>query len=319
MALNAKTFFAQLPFTLQATSFPGLGTRYSGKVRDSYRAGDRLVMVTTDRLSAFDRNLTTLPFKGDILNTLACFWFKQTQEVLPNHLLSSPDPAVMVAQVAKPFPVEFVVRGYLAGSLWRDYTAGRDSYDLRLRAGMKENQQLDRPVVTPSTKAPAGEHDAPRTPAQVVDSGLLSQRDWQRSREAALALFAAGQRILSNRGLILADTKYELGLVGDKLLAIDEMHTPDSSRFWIASEYEERFRQGVPQAMLDKEIFRQWLIQERGFYGDGETPEIPDKVRVDLALAYARAFEEISGTVFPLVPGPVQARIAANLASAGLV
>lgn len=317
--MDATTLTKQLPFTLTGTDFPALGEKYRGKVRDTYRQGDRLVLITTDRLSAFDHILTTLPFKGDLLNQLAHFWFQKTASVVKNHVIDMPDPCVTVARRADPFAIEFVVRAHLTGSLWRDYEAGRDPYALRLPKGLKKDAAFEKPLLTPSTKAQQGAHDEPISAAQVVERGLANARDWQRSSEAALALFAAGQAQAKARGLILVDTKYEFGLIKDELILIDEMHTPDSSRFWVAAGWEQRYLEGRPQLMLDKENLRQWLIAERGFSGQGIPPAIPDDVRVSLAGTYATAYEQITGTPFVGEPGDVSARIEANLKRAKLI
>ena len=309
----------QLRHTLDTTDFPTLGEKYQGKVRDTYAKGDRLVLITTDRLSAFDHVLTTLPFKGDLLNTLAHFWFQKTSHVVKNHVLDMPDPCVTVARKAAPYAVEFVVRGYLTGSLWRDYEKGSDPYGLKLPPGLKKDARFPTPLLTPSTKAPKGEHDLPLSEADVVGKGLLSARDLAEAKEATLGLFKEGQAQAAARGLILVDTKYEFGKVQGALTLIDEMHTPDSSRFWEASEYEARFARGEPQLMLDKENLRQWLINERGFSGHGPLPVIPDEVRIGLADKYLTAYARITGQKFPLVPGSVKDRLAANLARAKLI
>ncbi len=309
----------QLPFTLKGTDFPALGTRYEGKVRDTYRSGDRLVLITTDRLSAFDHVLTTLPFKGDLLNTLAHFWFEKTKHVVKNHVVDMPDPCVTVAKVARPLPLELVVRGYLTGSLWRDYEAGRDPYELKLPTGLKKDSKFPTPLLTPSTKAPKGVHDEPVSEAEVLRRALVSARDLDAAKETALGLFAEGQKVAKERDLILVDTKYELGFIGNELCAIDEMHTPDSSRFWVASEYDRRFTAGEPQRMLDKENLRQWLIQERGFQGHGPLPTIPDEVRVSLANTYLTAWESITGKKFEFQVGDARARVEANLKKAKLL
>jgi len=311
--------FAQLPFTLQQTDFAALGQKYQGKVRDTYRQGDRLVLITTDRLSAFDHVLTTLPFKGDLLNSLAHFWFQKTAHVVPNHVIDMPDPCVIVGRRAEPFKVEFVVRRHLTGSLWRDYEAGRDPYGLQLPPGLRKDERFTTPILTPSTKAPLGQHDEPLTEAAVIARQLLSTRDWARAKEAALGLFTEGERICKAHGLLLVDTKYEFGLIGDQLVVIDEMHTPDSSRFWLAEGSQERFERGEAQQMLDKENLRQWLIAERGFSGHGPLPVIPDEVRVMLAEKYLKAFEHITGSAFPLQVGDVRARLEKNLKAAHLL
>ncbi|MCU0698248.1 MAG: phosphoribosylaminoimidazolesuccinocarboxamide synthase [Myxococcaceae bacterium] len=309
----------QLGHTLSATDFPALGTKYQGKVRDTYRSGDRLVLITTDRLSAFDHVLTTLPFKGDLLNSLAAFWFQKTAHVVKNHVIDVPDPCVTVARRAEPFAIEFVVRGYLTGSLWRDYEAGRDPYGLKLPPGLKRDSKFPAPLLTPSTKAPIGQHDEPLSEAQVLERGLVSARDWQRAREAALGLFAEGTRHAAGQGLLFVDTKYEFGVIGDELVVIDEMHTPDSSRFWRADGYEARLAAGQGQVMLDKENLRQWLITERGFSGQGAPPGIPDDVRVGLSQKYVAAFEAITGQTFSPQVGEVRARIERSLKAARLL
>jgi phosphoribosylaminoimidazole-succinocarboxamide synthase len=289
-----------------------LGTRYVGKVRDVYHRGSLLVLITTDRLSAFDRVLTTIPFKGEVLNRLSQFWFQRTRDIVPNAFLDMPDPNVMVARSCRPYPIEVVVRGYLTGSLWRDYEKGLRPYGLELPAGLRKNQRLPEPLLTPSTKAPQGQHDEPISEAELIVRGLAREQDWNRIRESALALFHDGQAWAQQQGLILVDTKYEFGESGGELYAIDEIHTPDSSRYWRAAPYAGRFERGEEQAMLDKENIRQWLLKE-GFSGQGEPPTIPDSVRVDLAQKYLAAYEAITGQ--PLKPqvGPVGPRIRAAL------
>jgi phosphoribosylaminoimidazole-succinocarboxamide synthase len=319
MGVSDQLLQQQLGFTLSTTDFPNLGSKYRGKVRDTYVDGDRLVLITTDRLSAFDHVLTTLPFKGDLLNGLATFWFRKTDHIVKNHLIDTPDPCVMVAQRAEPYRIEFVVRAYLTGSLWRDYEAGRDPYGLSLPPGLKRDSEFPHPVLTPSTKAPIGTHDEPLSEQQVFDRGLASPKEFAEAKEAALALFAAGAHHAASRGLLFVDTKYEFGRIKGKLAVIDEIHTPDSSRFWRLESYHERFRQGLPQVMLDKENLRQWLITEQGFSGRGTPPPIPDDVRISLSQKYITAFETITATSFAPQPGPVAERLLRNLMSAHLV
>lgn len=315
MPLSDDTLRRQLPHTLSTTDFPALGAKYQGKVRDTYRQGDRLVLITTDRLSAFDHVLTTLPFKGELLNTLATFWFKKTAHIVKNHFIDSPDPCVTVARRAEPFAIEFVVRGYLTGSLWRDYEAGKDPYGLKLPPGLKRDSKFPTPILTPSTKAPIGQHDEPLSEAQVLERKLADARDWARAKEAALALFAEGTRQARAQGLLFVDTKYEFGRIGDELVVIDEMHTPDSSRFWKADGYEARLAEGSAQVMLDKENLRQWLIAERGFSGQGTPPSIPDDVRVSLSQKYVSAWETLTGQTFAPTVEDVRARLTKNLAA----
>lgn len=311
---------AQIPLTLRETHFEAVGQKYQGKVRDTYRRGDRLVIVTTDRLSAFDHVLTTIPFKGEVLNRLAAFWFEKTKHVVRNHVLDVPDPNVMVARRCEPVRLEVVVRGYLTGSLWRDYQKSpKTAYGITFPAGMKKDERFSTPIITPSTKEAIGKHDEPISEEEILARGLADPRGWQEMREAAIGLFTEGQRWAASRGLILVDTKYEFGRADGELLVIDEMHTPDSSRFWVADEYEQRFREGRDQRMLDKENIRQWLINERGFQGHGTPPEIPVEVRTDLAMKYLAAYEQITGTKLDLQVGDVHQRIEKALRAAGVL
>ncbi len=318
--MSRSVLHQQLPFTLRETNLPALGALYRGKVRDVYSAGDTLVLVTTDRLSAFDRVLTTIPFKGEILNRLAAFWFDRTKHVVKSHLLDVPDPNVAVARRCEAMPIEFVVRGYLTGSLWRDYQQGtHTAYGLPFPEGMKKDQAFERPLITPSTKEQGGAHDEPISEKEILARGLVNERDWRRACEAALGLFEEGQKWAASRGLILVDTKYEFGKQGDELYVIDEIHTPDCSRYWIAEEYERRFTAGEDQRMLDKENIRQWLIKEAGFQGHGEPPQIPDDVRVDLATKYITAYEQITGEELRLTVGDPAERIERNLRARGFL
>ncbi|MBZ4331094.1 phosphoribosylaminoimidazolesuccinocarboxamide synthase [Corallococcus interemptor] len=316
--MNTSALHAQLTHTLRQTDLPSLGTPYKGKVRDTYRKGDTLILVTSDRLSAFDHVLTTIPFKGEVLNRLAAFWFDRTKHIVPNHVLDVPDPNVTVARACQPFSVEVVVRGYLTGSLWRDYEKGtHTAYGVPFAEGLRKDSAFETPILTPSTKAEYGQHDEPISEAEILSRGLATPRDWARITEAARGLFLEGQKWARTRGLILVDTKYEFGKVGDELYVIDEMHTPDSSRYWVADEYEARFARGEDQKMLDKENIRQWLIRERNFSGHGALPAIPDDVRVDLATKYVAAYERITGTSLALTPGDVHSRIEGHLRAKG--
>jgi len=312
---------AQLSHTLVETNLPALGSLYRGKVRDVYRAEGRLIMVTTDRVSAFDHVLGTIPFKGQILNAMALDAFDATKDILPNHLLSVPDPNVVVAKVCQAYPVELIVRGYITGSLWRDYEAGKaDTYGVALPKGLKKDQRFDAPILTPTTKAELGAHDQPISPAEIVARGLMSQAQLDAATEAAFALYARGQDKAAARGLILVDTKYELGEDAQgQLTVIDEIHTPDSSRYWMADEYEARFAAGEAQAMLDKENLRGWLIETHGFSGHGEPPALDDEIRVTLAERYAEAHALMLGRPFEPEVGDVSARLEKNLADAGLL
>ena len=300
-------FHAQLPFTLKEADFPSLGELYRGKVRDNYLQTDRIVMITTDRLSAFDRVLTTVPFKGELLNRLTVFWFEKTRDVAPNHILDVPDPSVLVVRRLKPLAVEMVVRGHITGSLWRDKNWKDYGLDLR---DLRKDEKLETPILTPSTKEEVGKHDQPISPAELVKRGTVTQKQWAEIAEMALNLFAAGQDWAKKRGLILVDTKYEFGTdANGKLWLIDEIHTPDSSRYWIAEGSEERFQKGEDQRMLDKEFFRQWLIRERNYQGEGPLPQIPDEVRAQLAGKYAELVQTLTGEKPDLEVGDTRARI----------
>ena len=311
---------AQLPHTLRQLDLPALGSLYRGKVRDNYSRGDQIVMVTSDRISAFDHVLGTIPFKGEVLSRLTTFWFDKVKDIAPTHIISVPDPSVMVVKRATPFPVEIVIRGYITGSLWRDYQAGKaGAYGIDWPPGLKKDQKFDRPIITPSTKAEYGKHDEPISEAEILGQRLVTPDLWREACDVAQRLFARGQEWAASRGLILVDTKYEMGLVGGKLVVIDEIHTPDSSRYWLAKEYLQRFMAGQEQQMLDKENIRQWLIKEHGFSGHGKPPALTDDVRVMLARKYIEVFELLTGETFVSEGGDVQARIEQNLKKAGLL
>ena len=309
---------AQLPHTLRQLDLPGLGELYRGKVRDNYARGDRIVMVTTDRISAFDHVLGTIPFKGEVLSRLTAFWFDKVKDIAPIHLLESPDPSVMVVKKAKALPVEVIIRGYVTGSLWRDYQAGKaGAYGIAWPADLKKDQKFAAPIITPSTKAEYGQHDEPISEADIVARGLVPAAVWKEATDVARRLFARGQEWALSRGLILVDTKYEMGLADGKLVVIDEIHTPDSSRYWVADGYEKRFAAGQEQEMLDKENVRQWLIKEHGFSGHGTPPALTDDVRIMLARKYIDVFERLTGQVFASETGSVAARIERNLKAKG--
>ncbi|BDG02014.1 phosphoribosylaminoimidazolesuccinocarboxamide synthase [Anaeromyxobacter oryzae] len=309
---------AQLPHTLEKIDLQGVGDLYRGKVRDNYSRGDRIVMITTDRISAFDHVLGTIPFKGEVLSRLTAFWFEKVKDLAPTHVLDLPDPSVMVVKRAKALPIEIVIRGYVTGSLWRDYQAGKaGAYGIQWPVGLRKDQKFDRPIITPSTKAEYGKHDEPISEAEILKQGLVSPELWKEATTVAHRLFQRGQEWALSRGLILVDTKYEMGVAEGKLVVIDEIHTPDSSRYWIADGYEERFAKGAEQEMLDKENIRQWLIKEHGFSGHGKPPPLTDDVRVMLARKYIEVFERLTGERFVSAVGSVEERIKRNLAAKG--
>jgi phosphoribosylaminoimidazole-succinocarboxamide synthase len=309
---------AQLPHTLRQLDLPGLGELYRGKVRDNYSRGDRIVMVTTDRISAFDHVLGTIPFKGEVLSRLTAFWFDKVKDIAPIHLIDSPDPSVMVVKKAKALPVEVIIRGYITGSLWRDLQSGAAAaYGIAWPEGLKKDQKFAQPIITPSTKAEYGKHDEPISEQAIVERGLVPAAVWKEATDVARRLFARGQEWAARRGLILVDTKYEMGIADGKLVVIDEIHTPDSSRYWVADGYERRFAAGQDQEMLDKENIRQWLIKEHGFSGHGTPPALTDEVRIMLARKYLEVFERLTGEVFTSEVGSVAARIERNLKAKG--
>jgi phosphoribosylaminoimidazole-succinocarboxamide synthase len=301
-----------LPPTLDTTDFSWLGPRYEGKVRDCYTRGDLRVLITTDRLSAFDKILTTVPFKGQVLTQLAAFWFNQCGDIVEHHVVNVPDPNVMVVNNVEIIPIEVVVRGYLAGSAWRDYSAGRSVSGVELPHGMKEFDRLARPLITPSTKAEIGSHDTPISEEDIVRSGLVKAEIWSTVRAKALALFSFGSSEVEKRGLILADTKYEFGVREGRVVLADEIHTLDSSRFWMADTYHERVQRNEAPHMLDKEPVRRWLM-DRGFSGEGVVPVISDKDRADWMNHYHNSFERITGHSFTPDQLDPQERIERNL------
>lgn len=311
---------AQLEHTLRGTNF-GLGTKYEGKVRDVYDLGEQLLIITTDRVSAFDRVLGTIPFKGEILNRMALDGFAATADILPNHVLNSPHPNALLARKCEAYPVEFVMRGYVTGSLWRDLQSGEAArYEVPFSNQLRKDQLLPEPVLTPATKAEKGEHDEPTSRRAILESGVMSKKAFETAEAAARALFERGQARAAARGLILVDTKYELGVDPDgQLVAIDEIHTPDSSRYWVADEYEARFRAGESQRMLDKENLRQWLIATHGFQGHGEAPPLTDDIRITLAQRYIEAFETITGQPFDGHSGPTEQSLTQALQTAGVL
>lgn len=318
-----ETLRLALGRTLGRTDFPWLGARYEGKVRDNYTTADgRRYLVVTDRVSAFDRVLGTLPLKGQVLNGLADFWFQRTADVAPNHRISRPDPSVMEAVECAPLPVEMVVRAYLTGvtstSVWTHYAAGaREFCGHRLPDGLKKNEALPAPILTPSTKAAKGGHDVSVSREELLAMTGMPAAEFDEAAAMAMALFAAGSRWCAERGLILADTKYELGRDRDgRLRVIDEIHTPDSSRFWFAESYEPRLSRGEEPESFDKEYVRRWLAAE-GFTGEGPIPAIPDEIRVEASRRYIAAYERITGAEFvPDLEDPA-VRIPRNLGHVG--
>jgi phosphoribosylaminoimidazole-succinocarboxamide synthase len=293
--------------------------RSVGKVRVSYRLPDgRLLFVTTDRLSAFDRVVAVVPHKGQVLNELAWWWFANTKDIVANHALSKPHPNALVAREARPLPVEVVVRGHITGvtstSLWKQYEAGaRVIYGHKLPQDLRKNARLPEAIITPTTKAEAGQHDSPLTCAEVVDRGLVAPALWEEVKRTALALFSRGQEVARDAGLVLADTKYEFGLSPDnELMLIDEVHTPDSSRFWEARSLVDRYMAGLEPVSMDKEIIRRALA-EAGYAGDGPVPPLSAEVLGETSRRYIETYEKVTGTTFVPATEPVADRLRADL------
>ncbi|BBK33225.1 phosphoribosylaminoimidazole-succinocarboxamide synthase [Stella humosa] len=307
---------------LADATIPELPNHYSGKVRDNYDLPDgRRILIATDRLSAFDRILAVIPCKGQVLTQTARFWFEATADICPNHVLAYPDPNVVIGQRLDILPVEVVIRDYLAGttgtSILTLYKAGqRDMYGVRLPDGMRDNQRLPRPIVTPTSKAFDGGHDEPLTPDEIVGRGLLTAGQWRQLTDYAFALFARGQEMAARQGLILVDTKYEFGTDRDgRIVLADEIHTPDSSRYWMADSYPARFAAGDRPESFDKDFVRSWVAARCDPYTD-PIPEIPAELIAGTAEVYIRAYEMITGQAFafPAEDGPILDRIRRNLA-----
>ncbi len=297
--------------------FPGQTAEYHGKVRDVYTIdNDLLVMVATDRISAFDVILPKgIPFKGQVLNQIAAYFLQSTADLVPNWLLDTPDPMVSAGYRCEGFPVEMIIRGYLTGSAWREYAAGaRELCGVKLPDGMRENERFPEPIITPTTKAAEG-HDENISREEIIAQGLVSEADYAKMEEYTRALFRRGSEMAAEKGLILVDTKYEFGRRDGKVILIDEIHTPDSSRYFYADGYEERFEKGEPQRQLSKEFVRQWLI-ENGFMGkEGQqVPEMTDEFCRQVSERYIELYEHITGRKFePADASDLTARIEKNV------
>lgn len=307
--------------TIMTHPVPELPNHYQGKVRDNYDLPDgRRIIIASDRLSAFDRHLCTVPFKGQVLTQTARYWFDVTGDICPNHVIAYPDPNVLVCRGLRMLPVEMVVRGYLAGttstSILTRYQAGqREMYGIRLPDGMAPNQQLPAPILTPTSKAAHGDYDAPLSPGQIVEQGLVTAAQWDEVSTISLSLYARGRELAATRGLILADTKYEFGIDADgHIVLADEIHTPDSSRFWRAGTYEDRLAKGERPDSFDKDVVRSWVGERCDPYRD-PIPEIPEEIIQAVSDVYIEAFETITGLPFvkPDASEPVLARIRRNL------
>ncbi|MDA1060540.1 MAG: phosphoribosylaminoimidazolesuccinocarboxamide synthase [bacterium] len=316
--LNKDQLMAQIPYVLTGTDFPALGEKYEGKVRDNYSKDGKRILIVTDRLSAFDRIITLIPFKGQVLNQIAEFWFEQTKDIVGNHVIEFPDPNVVVAKECEALPVEMVVRGYITGvtstSAWYNYEKGvRNFCGNELPEGLRKNQKFDEPILTPSTKAEHGGHDESVSKEDILARGVVSEEDFDYMADVSMKLYKRGVEVAAKQGIILVDTKYEFGRDKDgNIILIDEIHTPDSSRFWYQDEYDQRLASGEEQKKIDKEYLREWLA-DKGFIGEGEVPEIPDEVRVETARRYIEAYELITGQTFEAEVSDVNERLRKNL------
>ena len=304
--------------------FAELPNHYQGKVRDAYDLPDgRRIMIATDRQSAFDRILAAVPHKGQVLNQTARFWFEQTADICPNHVISFPDPNVVVGRKLQMLPIEMVVRDYMTGStetsIWPMYQRGeRVLYGHQFPEGLVKNQKLPQTILTPTTKAAQGDHDAPVTAQEIIEQGILEEHIWQELARISLALFARGRQIAADHGLILVDTKYEFGLDDQGQITLaDEIHTPDSSRYWIAENYQDRMAAGQEPESLDKEFLRLWVNQRCDPYKD-DIPDIPAQTLEIFSEKYISLYERITGQTFQRdsFDQPLRQRIRANLAKA---
>lgn len=315
--LTTEQIKSQIQFVLKGTNF-ALGSRYEGKVRDNYTFDNKRLLVVTDRLSAFDRIIALIPFKGQVLNQMAKFWFENTSDICGNHAIEFPDPNAVLAHECKALPVEMVVRAYITGSTstsaWYNYNKGaRNFCGNILPDGLKKNQKLPETIITPSTKAVQGDHDESVSREEILERTDITPELYDKLAEISLKLFKRGQEITARQGMILVDTKYEFGInPNGEVVLIDEIHTPDSSRFWIASTYEEKMRNGEEPENINKEYLRLWL-SERGYMGEGPIPEIPTEVIVETARRYIEAYESITGVVFEAKVENVFSRLEKNI------
>ena len=309
-----------LPFCLDQTNLP-IGDQYRGKVRDSYDLGKHILLVTTDRLTAFDRHLALIPYKGAVLNLTSAWWFEQTANLIPNHIIAVPDPNVVIAKKCTVFPIEFVLRGYITGttstSLWTQYQKGVRTYcGISFPEGLTKNQQLEQPVLTPTTKEKI--HDRPISPAEIVAEGWMNEEDWLEASALAIKLFQLGVELAKKHGLILVDTKYEFGRdASGKIVVVDEIHTPDSSRYWLASSYQERIAQGLEPENIDKEFLRLWFAKNTDPYNDKALPAAPQELVEELSSRYIQLYERITGNQFSFAEHdePIEERIIRNIAN----
>ena len=316
---NREIIKKNLRNTITETDLKGYEKIHVGKVRDTYEKDGHRIIVTTDRQSAFDRILAAIPFKGGVLNQFAGFWFDNTQDIVRNHLLAMPDPNISIVSKVKIYPVEVVVRGYITGttdtSAWVNYAAGERNFcGVQLPEGLKKNQKFDAPIITPTTKPETG-HDEKISREGIIAQGLVPEAEWAEIEKYALAVFQRGQEIAAEKGFILVDTKYEFGKDADgNIVLADEVHTPDSSRYWIAATYQERFDRGEEPENFDKEFLRLWFKEHCDPYNDPELPEAPDDLVEELSFRYIDIYEKLTGNKFVYNEGQnIQERMQENL------
>jgi phosphoribosylaminoimidazole-succinocarboxamide synthase len=306
---------------LKTIDLSGFGEKIRGKVRDCYVVNNKRILITTDRISAFDKILGFIPQKGEVLNMLSVFWFEQTKDIIDNHMISVPDPNVLIAKNATLIPIEMVVRGYITGvtdtSLWGSYEKGeRVIYGIAFPDNLKKNQQLEMPVITPTTKAEVG-HDERLTKETIMQKNLVDKTLYEQMEEAALLLFKRGTDICNKKGLILVDTKYEFGVYDGQLILIDEVHTPDNSRFWIKETYKERFDKSLEPENFDKEFLRLWFANQ-GYKGNGAPPQMPEEFVETVSKRYKDVYTMITGKEISMSNESITERIKKNLNQSNL-
>ncbi|TFH17530.1 MAG: phosphoribosylaminoimidazolesuccinocarboxamide synthase [Lentisphaerales bacterium] len=319
--VSDKQLTEKLQDVLEQIDLKGLGEAIRGKVRDSYLCDGKRIMITSDRLSAFDCIIGTIPLKGQVLTQIAAFWFEKTADIVPSHLIEVPDPNVMVVAECEQLKLEFVVRGYITGvtktSAWYNYEKGiRNFCGNALPEGLRKNQKLESPILTPTTKLE--KHDRPVSREEAISEGLIDAETFDKAAGICFSLFQRGQEHAASRGMILVDTKYELGIRDGELVVSDEIHTPDSSRYWYADTYDDLFRSGKEQRQLDKEYVRQWL-SDQGFTGEGNPPALTEEVRKEAARRYIAAYEVITGRDLEITSEPIGQRIESALRSRGYI
>lgn len=318
--IDRKTIVKNIPHALKTVKIARLGKKQSGKVRDWYTKDNFRILIATDRISAFDKVLGLIPFRGAVLNKLSEFWFEKTRDIVPNHMIGIVDPNVMLVSECKALPVEIVVRAYITGvtstSLWQLYASGlRTIYGIKFPQGLKKHQKLPKVVITPTTRATGpGGHDEPISKKEILAKKLIAPAIYKQIEKVAFALFARGTKIADKAGFILADTKYEFGLDRNgKLTLIDEIHTPDSSRFWDKKSYRQSLKKGQDPENFDKEYMRLWFTKE-GYSGKGKIPKMPEKLIADLSLRYMQVYERLTGEKFLVdVAKPQLERIVENV------